>query len=69
VAVTGTQPNTTVTTSSSALPLNDDLDNAEWGYFSLAELKDINIHCMEIDHDLYWKPTPAGEIERIKDYL
>ena len=49
--------------------LNDDFDNAEWGYFTLSELQGINIHGLEIDHDLYWKPTPAGEIERIKDYL
>ena len=49
--------------------LNDDMQNAEWGYFTLSELKDINIHGLEIDCDLYWKPMPAGEIERIKDYL
>ena len=49
--------------------LNDDMQNAEWGYFALSELKDISIHGLEIDHDLYWEPTPAKEIERIKDWL
>ena len=49
--------------------LNDDMPNSEWGYFTLSELKDINIHGLEIDRDLYWKPTPAKEIERIKDWL
>jgi len=38
-------------------------------YFSLVELMGISIHGLEIDHDLYWKPIPAGEIERIKDWL
>jgi len=49
--------------------LNDDFVNAEWGYFTFSELQDINIYGLKIDCDLYWKPTPAGEIERIKDYL
>lgn len=49
--------------------LDDDFHNAEWGYFTLSELRDINIHGLEIDRDLYWKPTQAKEIERIKDWL
>ena len=49
--------------------LNDDLANAEWGYFTLSELKGINIHGLEIDLDTFWEPVPAGEIERIKNYL
>ena len=49
--------------------LNDDMENSEWGYFGMAELKDISIHGLEVDRDLYWKPTPAGEIERIRGYL
>ena len=49
--------------------LNGDMLNSEWGYFALSELNAINIHGLEIDHDLYLKPTPAREIERIKDYL
>jgi hypothetical protein len=49
--------------------LNGDMPNSEWGYFTLSELKDISIYGLEIDHDVYWKPTPAGEIERIRDWL
>ena len=49
--------------------LNDDMPNSEWGYFALSELRDINIHGLEIDRDLHWKPTPVKEIERIKDWL
>ena len=49
--------------------LNDDLPNAEWVFISFSELKDISIYGLEVDRDVYWKPTPAGEIERIKDWL
>lgn len=42
--------------------LNGDLCNAEWGYFSLSELRCININGFEIDRDLYWQPVPFGEI-------
>ena len=46
--------------------LNNDLDNAEWGYVSFQELKETVVHgWMEIDHDLHWQVTPAGEIPRI----
>ncbi|SHN51949.1 DUF2958 domain-containing protein [Desulfovibrio litoralis] len=46
--------------------LNNDLENAEWGYFILSELASINIKGFEIDRDLYWQPTKASNIERIK---
>jgi len=49
--------------------LNGDMQNSEWGYFTLSELKAISIYGLEIDHDLHWKPTQASEIERIKDWL
>lgn len=45
--------------------LNGDYQNAEWGYVDYRELKDIKVHGFEIDRDLYWKPTKAGEIEKI----
>lgn len=45
--------------------LNGDMDNAEWGYFSLAELRSVNIRGMEIDRDLYWKPVPFADIPGI----
>ena len=49
--------------------LNDDLPNSEWGYFTLSELADINIHGFEVDSDLYWKPRPAAEIDRIREWI
>jgi len=49
--------------------LNGDMDNAEWGYFSLAELQSIAVHGMEIDRDLYWQPVPAGEVEALRGWI
>jgi hypothetical protein len=49
--------------------LNDDLQNAEWGYISLAELDAININGFEIDRDVHWQPTPAHSIERISELV
>jgi hypothetical protein len=46
--------------------LNGDFENSEWGYFSLAELKSISIHGLEVDRDLYWQPTPAEEVEAVR---
>jgi hypothetical protein len=45
--------------------LNNDYMNAEWGYISFSELKDINIRGVEIDNDLHWKVRPANEVEQI----
>ena len=45
--------------------LNGDRQNAEWGYFSLAELQSININGLEIDCDLHWKPIKFAEIPGI----
>lgn len=45
--------------------LNNDLDNAEWGYFSLSELKSIRLHGIEVDRDLHWKVRPVKEVEKI----
>jgi hypothetical protein len=45
--------------------LNGDLDNAEWGYFSLQELSELKVSFLEVDRDLYWKPKRACEIEKI----
>ena len=47
--------------------LNNDLEMAEWGYFSLEELSDIKIKFLEVDRDLYFKPVKAFEIERIRE--
>ncbi len=45
--------------------LNGDRQNAEWGYFSFDELREINIQGFQVDRDLYWEPQKAGGIEKI----
>jgi hypothetical protein len=47
--------------------LNDDLEMAEFGYFSFQEMKDINIRGIEIDCELeeHFPPRKASEIPRI----
>ncbi len=42
--------------------LNADYQNAEWGYTNLDELVDINVHGIEVDRDLHWKPERFVEI-------
>jgi hypothetical protein len=47
--------------------LNNDFAMAEWGYFSLTELCEIKVGgFLEIDRDLYFKPTKAKDIDRIR---
>lgn len=56
--------------------LNGDRDNAEWGYISLSELKDLksfglvqgaNMYFLEVDCELeeLWEVRKASEIDRI----
>ena len=46
--------------------INNDLQNAEWGYYSLEELAAINVKgFLEIDRDLHWKTIEAGKIPKI----
>lgn len=46
--------------------LNANYQNAEWGYISYDELRALRTRKgFEIDRDLYWKPTPASQIENI----
>lgn len=45
--------------------LNGDYDNAEWGYFSLVELRNVSIHGMRIDRDLHWEPVRFADIPDI----
>ena len=45
--------------------LNDDLDNAEWGYFSFDELRGVRVRGVEVDRDLHWEPRPASAVDRI----
>ena len=50
--------------------LNQDYRNAEWGYFSLEELKGIKVSPgFEIDRDLHWQVRPAKEVEKITQCL
>ncbi len=50
--------------------LGGDLINAEWGYFSLTELDSVKVlGVFSVVCDQNWQPTPAGEIDIIKEYL
>ncbi len=48
--------------------INGDLQNAEWGYVSFQELKDINSGGIEIDCELeaFWRVRPAIDVEPIR---
>jgi hypothetical protein len=48
--------------------LSNDLQDAEWGYVSLSELKSISFCGIEIDCELeeYWKVRRAAEVEKIR---
>jgi hypothetical protein len=46
--------------------LNNDLEMAEWGYFSLQELCDLKVKFLEVDRDLHFTPKKAFEIEKIR---
>lgn len=47
--------------------INGDLQNAEWGYVSFTELKNISVSGIEIDceKEEFWKVKPAKEIPLI----
>jgi len=43
-----------------------DQQNAEWGYFSLSELKEIKLRGMfEVDFDKHWRKRPVREVSEI----
>jgi hypothetical protein len=49
--------------------LNNDFQNAEWGYISFSELKSIKVGgWLEIDCELedFWRVRKASEIEKIR---
>ena len=46
--------------------LNQDFDNAEWGYVNFDELRNLNIRGIEVDRDLYWKVRPAKDVDNIR---
>ena len=50
--------------------LNNDYDMAEWGYFSLSELKSIKVNgWLEVDCETedIWKPQKASKIDKIRE--
>ena len=47
--------------------LNNDLEMAEWGYFSLEELASLKVSFVEVDRDLHWNPCKAIEVEKIRE--
>lgn len=48
--------------------LNQDLENAEWGYISFNELKTLKLKWLEVDCEIeeVWRVRKASEIEKIK---
>lgn len=48
--------------------LNNDIDNAEWGYISFQELKSLKVRGLEIDCELEenWPVRKASEIAKIR---
>ncbi len=45
--------------------LNNDYENAEWGYISFEELKGLKIGFVEVDRDLRWNTKKASEVAEI----
>lgn len=43
--------------------LNGDLQMAEWGYSSLDEMRELDVHGLKVERDLSWKPKKFGEID------
>ena len=48
--------------------LNNDFQNAEWGYISLSELRCVKIRHLEVDCDKEscWRIRPACEVDKIR---
>jgi hypothetical protein len=49
--------------------LNENHENAEWGYISFRELKALKLKWLEVDCELeeFWKVRKASEIEKIRN--
>lgn len=47
--------------------LNGDLLNAEWGYFTLRKLDQLNVRGVEVEHEKYWMVKPASQIGKIAE--
>lgn len=48
--------------------LNGDILNAEWGYISFTELREIKVGFVEIDCDLHWEQKPVSEVPLIRNW-
>ena len=46
--------------------LNGDLQNAEWGYFSLHELQEVKLGNFRVSPEANWTPQSAKKVELIK---
>jgi len=49
--------------------LNGVIQDAEFGYFTLSELKSVKLGFVEIDRDLYWKKRQIAYVEKIQEAL
>lgn len=47
--------------------LNNDLQNAEWGYIDFDELKSIKVKFLEVDRDIHWTVVKAIDVPNIKN--
>ena len=45
--------------------LNGDYQTAEWGYFTLRKLDQLNVKGFEVDMDMYWQIRPAYMVDKI----
>ena len=45
--------------------LNNDLQNAEWGYVSYDEMRSVCVHGIQVDRDLHWRARRAYEVDKI----
>jgi len=45
--------------------LNEDFQNAEWGYVSYQELRDINVRGFQVERDMDWYAKKAGLVFKI----
>ena len=45
--------------------LNEDYQNAEWGYIDYKELKELNVKRFEVERELDWYAKKAGLVDKI----
>ena len=45
--------------------LNNDYQNAEWGYIDFNELNELNVYGFQVERDMEWYPKKASSIDRI----